>query len=113
MTDIIVGNRIVAYEGFLAEIILGEKRQVKSLMIRNPRRFLVKVKDDLIETQGDKYDTGVQRKSHGVDVDVPHYQVMLFKEENIKNVVFNRYKIQGSISSEEDVRAYDYLDEQV
>lgn len=116
MVNIIITNRIVVYKGIVKEIVTGSKRQIESVSIEYPVRFLVKVKDDTIETQSQKdyrniFDvnvTGLDASQNDDELQAstdaqPH--ILQIKGSEIKNIAFQRIRSQVTIdlvSSEED-----------
>jgi hypothetical protein len=84
LTTIVYSNRSVIYEGIMDEISFLSYRRINSIAISVPERFLLKVKDDTVETSASKYHTHINEEGN-----LP--AVLIIPGDKIANVVFRPY----------------------
>lgn len=104
MVNIISSNRIIMYKGTVRDIIVGDKRQIESISIEFPRKFLIKIKDDTIEAQSQKYYRSVFSKDfEKSSIDQDDHEIsnseiidasfLTIKGNQILNIAFQRVKM--------------------
>lgn len=107
LTDIGYGNRSLVYYGAVQDLVISGLNTVECITLKEPDKFLLKLKDDTAETPSRSHYVKVfdgkniddNEKGEGIEIAARH---MTIYKSSIKNITYERFNFKIGISTSEE-----------